>query len=419
MITALRMFLMNIQGNFAVLSAILLVPIMGVAGLAVDFTTIYLEKSGLQQVADSAALAGVSELGIAGRTDSEIHSSVTSFISSNIAASSGGIPDMKSLNIKAKISKDRATLTVKLSYNWSPFFAHLIYDDAMPIKVRSSARLAQTEPSCVIALNDNGAGQFSISGKASLSADKCAIHVNSNASNAIMVNNKAQMSGANIYIAGGYKGMAGAFHPLPTTDSPLIVDPLADRIPPTVGSCVAKNLHIRNRFRVLRPGTYCGGIRSSGKSKVLLRPGIYIIKDGPFALEGSSTMAGRNVGFYFTGEEAVADIGVATTVAFTAPRSGPLAGILFFEDRTSKPGREFAIRSRDARLLEGAIYLQKGKLFVDKESKVGQDAHWTAIIAGEIEIGNGPNIRINTDYAGSDVPVPMGIASSGKIRLIK
>ena len=128
MITALRMFLMNIQGIFAVLSAILLVPILGMAGSAVDFTTIYLEKPGLQQVADSAALAGVSELGIAGKTDSEVHSSVNSFVSSNIAASNGGVPYTKALNIEAEISDDRTTLTVKLSYNWSPFFAHLIYD---------------------------------------------------------------------------------------------------------------------------------------------------------------------------------------------------------------------------------------------------------------------------------------------------
>ena len=418
MITALRMFSWDIRGNFAVMSAILLVPILGMAGLAVDLTTIYYEKSGLQQVADSAALAGVSELGVAGRTDGEIHASIKSFVSSNASASESA-SGSSGLTINAEISTDRTTLTVDLTYRWSPFFAHYLNGDFMPIKVRSMAKLAQAEPSCVIALNEKGAGQFSMSGKASLHADECAIHVNSNAADAIKVDKRAQLSGANIYTAGGFKGKSAVFEPMPTTDSPTIIDPLADRAPPSIGNCVSKRFRLTRKIMILRPGTYCGGIEVSGNTHVLLRPGIYIIKDGPLALKGASSLLGRNVGFYFTGEEAVAEIGVKSTVKLTAPKSGPMAGILFFEDRKSKPGREFAIRSKNAQLLEGAIYLQKGKLFVDKESKVGQAAHWTAIIAGEIEIGDGPNIRINTDYAGSDVPVPVGIASTGAARLIQ
>lgn len=419
MMTAMRMFFSNIQGNFAVLSAILFVPIFGVAGLAVDFAVFYFEKSGLQQVADSAALAGVSELGIAGRADAEIHASVKSFVESNIMASNGDSSQASALEIDAEISGDRATLMVNLSYHWSPFFAHYLDSDVLPIKVRSTAKLAQAEPSCVIALNAKGAGQFAVSGKASLSADRCAIHVNSAASDAIKVNKKAHVSGTNIYITGGYKGKTTVFGPTPTTDSPVIIDPLADRIAPTVGVCDAKKLRISKNVKKLRPGTYCGGIEITGNSGVLLQPGIYIIKDGPLELKGSGNLAGRGVGFYFTGDDAVVDIGEASTVSLTAPKSGPLAGILFFEDRKSKPGREFAIRSKNAQLMEGTIYLARGKLFVDKESKVGQAAHWTAIIAGEIELGDGPDIRINTDYAGSEVPVPVGIAISDKTRLVR
>ncbi|MEM7465119.1 MAG: TadE/TadG family type IV pilus assembly protein [Pseudomonadota bacterium] len=413
------MFSWNIRGNFAAMSAILLVPIMGMAGLVVDLTTIYYEKSGLQQVADSAALAGVSELGIAGRTDREIHASIKGFVSSNASASDTASGGSGSLDIEAEISKDRTTLTVDLTYRWSPFFAHYLSGDFMPIKVRSMAKLAQVEPSCVIALNEKGAGQFSMSGKASLHADQCAIHVNSNAADAIKVDKRAQVSGANIYTAGGYKGKSTVFRPMPTTDSPTIIDPLAERAPPSIGKCMSKRSRLTKKKRILRPGTYCGGLEIDDETHVLLYPSIYIIKDGPLTLKGESSLLGRNVGFYFTGEEAIAEIGVESTVKLTAPKSGPMAGILFFEDRKSKPGRKFAIRSKNAQLLEGAIYLQKGKLFVDKESKVGQAAHWTAIIAGEIEIGDGPNIRINTDYAGSEVPVPVGIASSGTARLIQ
>ena len=104
---------------------------------------------------------------------------------------------------------------------------------------------------------------------------------------------------------------------------------------------------------------------------------------------------------------------VSTQVALTAPKSGPLAGILFFEDRKSEANREFIIRSKDAERFEGTVYLPKGKLIIDKASRVGQRSAWTAIIAKRIETGKGPQVEINADYASSTIPVPEGIAPQG------
>jgi len=94
-----------------------------------------------------------------------------------------------------------------------------------------------------------------------------------------------------------------------------------------------------------------------------------------------------------------------------------MAGILFFEDRTASYNRPFVIRSKDAERFEGTIYLPKGHLFIDKESRVGQLSKWTAIIANQIEIGNGPNVQINSDYAGSSIPVPEGVGPNASAHL--
>jgi hypothetical protein len=69
----------------------------------------------------------------------------------------------------------------------------------------------------------------------------------------------------------------------------------------------------------LIPGTYCGGISIHGGIKVRLRPGIYIIKDGPFEIGGNSTVRGRNVGFYFSGKDAVFDFSASSQISLTAP----------------------------------------------------------------------------------------------------
>jgi hypothetical protein len=105
------------------------------------------------------------------------------------------------------------------------------------------------------------------------------------------------------------------------------------------------------------------------------------------------------------------------TLGLKAPKTGPTSGILIFEDRNASKGRTFSIRSKNAEQMEGAIYLPNGKFFVDKASRVGQASKWSAIIAYQIEVGDGPEIQINSNYSGSDVPVPTGIGPSGELRL--
>jgi len=224
---------------------------------------------------------------------------------------------------------------------------------------------------------------------------------------------------ADTYSAGGYQGPASTYKPVPVTDSPVIEDPLKARAQPIADSnCDYTNLKITKGMETLHPGTYCGGINLGGKSDIILKSGIYIMKDGPLFVNGNATLKGKNVGFVFEGDAAVFDFGVSTQANLTAPVTGPMSGILFFEDRNAPLNRNFVIRSKDAERFEGTVYLPNGKLVVDKASRIGQLSNWTAIIARRIEVRNGPELVINSDYAQSDIPVPEGISPNGtEVRL--
>ena len=56
-----KKFLKNNSGNFGVMSALLMVPLAGVAGLSVDFANALAAKNELQSAADAAALAAISD----------------------------------------------------------------------------------------------------------------------------------------------------------------------------------------------------------------------------------------------------------------------------------------------------------------------------------------------------------------------
>ena len=98
-----------------------------------------------------------------------------------------------------------------------------------------------------------------------------------------------------------------------------------------------------------------------------------------------------------------------TTIDLTAPKDGPLAGILFFEDRKALPLRIHRIGSNNARNLVGTIYLPLGILFVDANAPVADNSAYTALVVRSLQLSEGPNLVLHSDYKSTDIPVPDGL----------
>ena len=133
------------------------------------------------------------------------------------------------------------------------------------------------------------------------------------------------------------------------------------------------------------------------------------MKDGDFVIKSSAIIIGENVGIYMVGNGSEIAFENSSQVSLTAPKTGSMAGILIFSDRASKDGRTFEISSYNARTLIGTIYLPNGRLVVKGKTNFADDSDWTAIIAQEVNIDNGPAVTLHSDYASSDIPVPEGV----------
>jgi hypothetical protein len=87
---------------------------------------------------------------------------------------------------------------------------------------------------------------------------------------------------------------------------------------------------------------------------------------------------------------------------------------------TSVKLREYRIISDDARLLLGTIYLPSGRLIIDSKKPVADRSAYTVIIARRVELYEGPNLYLNTDYAATDIPLPKGIGPGrGQVSLVQ
>src|SRR5262249_10856171 len=127
-------------------------------------------------------------------------------------------------------------------------------------------------------------------------------------------------------------------------------DPLAYIAAPSVGACNHTNFVLNGNtgtsgaYYQMYPGVYCGGSLLNGNTYANFNPGTYVIAGGGMTINGNAWLTGSGITFYNTtgsGGYGAITLNGNTQSNFSAPTSGALEGILFFQDRSvssSAPG---------------------------------------------------------------------------------
>ena len=390
----------------------LILPVMiMVVGMAIDYALLVSQESKLQHAADSAALAAASEYNVVNSYDNS-NEQLAAVAKSSAAANLQG--KGSDFGISVIVDDETATVTVELTQAADKAFlgSHAFTNGT--IKVNAAAQVIGQMPVCVIGLADHAGGTISLDSNARITAENCAVYSNSKSTSGLSSKSNAVLHAGLICSAGGSVGGKANFKPEPLTDCPVIEDPLRDRPAPKAGSCKANDLEIIDKVVTLSPGTYCGGIKIDGNAKVYMRPGIYVIKDGPLNVDSNAELEGEYVGIYLVGSKSTFRFASNAELDLSAPKDGPLAGLLFFEDRNAPKLRRHDILSNYAHNLLGTIYLPQGRLVVDADNEIADQSAYTAIIVRQLELYAGPNLVLNTDYSATDIPVPDGIVGLGQ-----
>lgn len=391
------------------------VALAGVAGAAVDLGVLKRQKDLLQSIADSAAISGARELKVASIDADQAQASALIYIKTLVANTNkieGKVTQSAIVNTKEKSVK------IEITQHWKPFFADLIYSGVTPITVTAIARITGSDNVCVLGLGPKIPKTIFLDHDAKITGKNCSVYSNSTDKDAIRADSNGRIVASSICSAGGSTGSKTAFSPGITHDCPKFVDPLAARPEPSVGSCTHKNLEIKDQVRTLTPGIYCEGLKIAGDARVTFSPGVYVIKGAKFHVQDKAEIKGTNVGFYLADENALFEFTEDTSITLSAPKSGPMAGILFFDTRSASVGRKHRINSNNAKKLIGTFYLPKSTLLVDSKAPVAAESAFTAVIAYAIELLEQPNLVLNTDYSSTDIPPPQSMAG-GSIVLTK
>ena len=266
---------------------------------------------------------------------------------------------------------------------------------------------------------------------ARLTAPGCLLHTNIKTREAFTVNQGATVTADLLCAAGGVLNRGGAVEAAVVDSCPKILNPMDTRYYPNLNQgCTSsqyKDIIIDKGTHVLSPGNYCGNIVISGDAKVRLSGGNYAIQ-GTLVVTGSAELSGQGVGLYLWGGKAstLMPAGFAflenSLIDLSAPESGQMAGILIWEgingaafDQAGQlaGGNYHQINTMRARRLTGTLYLPGGRLLIDAPAKVAEDSDYTVLLVNRLDLAEGPNLVLNSNYAKSRVPVPQGLGPLG------
>ncbi len=400
--------------------SIMMMALIGVTAFItaniVDYMSLSNQKQSLQRVADHAALAAAQELIVFAGSDERVDAVAKRFVDSGYSTTGH--------TTTAEILEGGRAVQVTIEADPRTFFPSIVSDGVTKIKAESVAEVSGGGFVCMIGLDPDSVATLNMMNRARLTAESCAVYSNSVSTKSLWLHDLARVRADIICVAGGVQGAEDAFlTSKPTEDCPPIADPLRDRPNPAVGNlsaCDYTNFMVPpNKTRTLKPGIYCGGLSVYGEAR--LDPGVYVMKKGQLMVTGGGSLEGENVGFFLTGAASTILFGFDSHISLTAPRTGDMAGLLFFEDRDTAFSTYHRITSRDARNLVGTMYLPKSKLLIDADNPVADRSDYTVIIAREFELRSGPELVLNTDYESSPIPVPEGVGNNtqSSIRLVR
>jgi hypothetical protein len=420
---AARRFLKDRSGATALIFAISLPALAGGMGLAVDYASITRQQAGLQSAADSAALNAARELIIAEPTVARLQAVAKRTVDA-LLLEKGIKADW---TVESTLEPGRKAVIVKVSRPIVPMFRKLyatlgVAPDPWVAEVKATARLAHTSKLCLLLMGDNNTA-MALNMNARLTGAQCSIHSNSRSREGIKLGEGSKLTADLVCSRGGITNTGSTVQSEVLNDCPPVVDPLRNRIAPVAGACTKSTREVyKSGLITLNPGTYCGGFEVRGTAQVQLNPGTYIFKDGDLTVRDNAILRGTDVGLFFQGGQSYFRFTDNALIDLSGPKAGPMAGILLWRDRIvnradmtsgKAPSLTNVITANRATRLTGTIYLPEGTLYIGAKAPVAQVSDYTVILVRKLELYDGPNLVLNTNYAGSEVPVPQDLGPIG------
>jgi hypothetical protein len=390
------------RGGVSILFLFLTVGLFGFVALAIDTSTWYATRQRMQGAADAAARAAAYELQRIGASDREIRAAAERDAARLGFGTAAGAT--------LAVVRRGDTVEIDLARPATLNFARLFLDAPPVIRARAAATAPAEAPPCLTLLDPSGAAALKLADGAKVLALTCRVQVNSSHNAALTMEGSSRIDAARICVSGGVSGR-GTLVP-PEAGCSRLPDPLAAWSPPPTPEC-EKGAQTVIGIRIFEPGVYCGLIEVRVGAVVTFLPGIYYLRNGGLKVHGLATLLGVGVAFLLSGSSTV-DISNLSTVVFSAPIAGPMAGIVLAHDHEAPEGLVHRLTGSSGIYYEGAVYLPRQDIVYQGSSLSANVPPFTTYIVRRLSIEGNALLILNNLFALSEVPV-MGKIGAGVV----
>ena len=413
------------RGTVAVLFTFSLMPMVILAGVAIDYGRAHSVKSDLQSVVDAAAIAGASYNEIA---DSNGNGGRINSALEVLNANSDSLHAKHGLRKNITVSGDEITVTATAPVKTT--FTSLIMP-IIPVRATAVAKFGRSGPLCLLALNKTAPDTFKVWGTADLIAPDCAVQSHSVSNTGMASGGSATATAAHFCSAGGHGG--SAFSPEVEDNCRPSDDPYAGKF--DYGNLTADGVNVavsctyNSKIRVRNAKTYeassqnsvvafCGGLTVKAGATVTFGPGVYKFYD-ELRIESGASVVANGATFYFADASHMAGTkdGYMTVIGggnldLKAPTTGPLAGIAMVQPTvptytgSATPALTHTIIGGGTVNIHGTIYTPQAKVRVTGNGTINNVSTYFSIIADMVELeGNGQlYIKAGADAFVSGLP---------------
>jgi len=431
------------RGNFALQFALLGLPLVVATTFVMDYAGAGAEKVKIKTALDAAVIAAVNNN--------------TLTLTQKEAYAETHFNENYNGKLKLKLAPLASDAHMEMSASGlAPVtVAETLGVKGIEIFEKSAAEQTSENVICVLALAPDGDSRISFSGKVTFNAPTCSVHANSKNAEAIWSSRGLRPTAKSFCASGGANG---TFQPYAKGDCAPVADPYQYHRAPAADSCVnlgpirdirsetssgstgggkraakevggggggaANSENLTGSNVSLPPGTYCGGLTVDGINVTFL-PGEHIMLDGPLIFRNGADATANDVTFVMKGENATLDVVSGATVNVKAPSTGPLAGLVFFQDvhhapasSTKFPNGINSLASGGELNVTGTVYFPTQSVEVQGKSVFGSNAPATSFIAYNVDFYGSPTINVSVDHQRAGLPPIMPRSEDGA-RLIQ
>jgi Flp pilus assembly protein TadG len=372
---------------FGVTAALLIVSV----GVTIDYGRTLKIRSEMQSALDNAVIAASAA---AVEADSERAAVALQMFAANYSGH----------GVQPSVTVNGTTVTMTARDTVPTALTGIAGIESIDVSGGATAARRDGLPVCLLALNPTAPDAIHLVGSSQMTAQDCAVYANSAAADALHNQGTAVSTAAEFCAVGGFAG--SNFSPLPTRGCRPVKDPYAGLPEPATAGCTYNNRRIVGGTVTASPGIYCGGLEVRNAT-VTFAPGVYVIKDGQLRINANSTAAGSGITFYFYGngpQGATVDINSQTVVDWSAPTSGPYAGLVFVQHQEASPGFENNLNGGANTRIVGAGYFPTQVLRVGGSGNFGVNSPMMPFVADKIYLHGSAQMTLKVDAAAAGMP---------------